>query len=70
MNDIGSRARRADCTAAILDHRLRRVFRFRSFASAHGILWLRTIGIKGTLAILMFSSAALGLKFLQEPAVN
>jgi len=45
------------------------VFRFRSrirFAvSSHA-----NFGIKGTLAILMFSSAALDLKFLQEPAAN
>jgi hypothetical protein len=55
------------CTDA--SHRSPLVFRFRSshqFA-AHS---RANFGIKGTLAMLMFSSAALDLKFLQEPAAN
>src|SRR5215831_8161012 len=49
--------------------RNRLVFRFRS-SHQFAAYSRANFGIKGTLAILMFSSAALDLKFLQEPAAN
>jgi hypothetical protein len=45
------------------------VFRFRS-SHQFAAYSRANFGIKGTLAILMCSSAASDLKFLQEPAAN